>query len=274
MIVGFAILLGAQIRTQTANLVEGFPQLLAEVGARLGAPDLYERVLRQARQWIERSGSVENIFGLTFGLFGVVANLVVVAAAGFYLAARPQDYTTGLLKLFPRRGRPKVAVAMREAGRALKLWLVGQLIAMVLVGTLIALGLTVIGVPSALALGFIAGLAEFVPMVGPFVAAIPALLVAMAEGGSTVLWAAALFLAVQQVEGNLITPLVQRRTVDLPPVLALFAVIGVGALFGPLGVILATPLAVVLLVLVKQLYIRDTLHESTRVPGEQGSIKP
>ena len=82
---------------------------------------------------------------------------------------------------------------------------------MLLVGTLTTLGLTIIGVPSSLALGFIAGIAEFIPMVGPFLAAIPALLVGLSEGCTTMLWVAFVFILVQQTEGNLITPLIQRR---------------------------------------------------------------
>lgn len=122
--------------------------------------------------------------------------------------------------------------------------------------------------PSALALGFLAGLSEFVPIVGPVLGAVPALLLALSEGGNTVFWVLGLYLAVQQIESNLIMPLVQRETVDLPPVLTLFAILALGVLFGPLGVLLGTPLTVVIHVAVMQLYVRDTLHEAVRLPGD------
>ena len=140
---------------------------------------------------------------------------------------------------------------------------------MLLVGVVTTLGLYAIGLPSALALGLIAGLAEFVPLVGPVFSAIPALLVALSVGGQTVFWVLGLYIVVQQLEGNLITPVIQRQTVDLPPALTLFALIAIGVLFGPLGVLLSTPLAVVIFVCVKQLYVRETLHEETEIPGEE-----
>jgi predicted PurR-regulated permease PerM len=132
----------------------------------------------------------------------------------------------------------------------------------------VTLGLFAIGMPSALALGFLAGLSEFVPIVGPILSAIPALLLAFSEGGNMVFWVAGLYLLIQQLEGNVIMPLVQRKTVDLPPVVALFALVALGILFGPLGVLLGTPLTVVLYVAVNQLYVRDTLGEDAEIPGE------
>ena len=123
-------------------------------------------------------------------------------------------------------------------------------------------------VPAALALALLAGLAQFVPLIGPIVAAIPALLIALAEGWQIALWTLLLYVAIQQVESNLITPLVQRQAVALPPAITLFAVVAFGVLFGPLGILFATPLAVVAFVAVKELWVRDTLGEPTEVPGE------
>ena len=139
---------------------------------------------------------------------------------------------------------------------------------MVLVGLLTGIGLAIIGVPSAIGLGLIAGLFEFVPVFGPILAAVPALLMALSEGGTTALWTLLLFIVIQQLEGNVIQPLIQRRAVDLPPVLLLFSILVFGILFGALGVILAAPLAVLAFVFVKELYMRGVLGEETDVPGE------
>jgi predicted PurR-regulated permease PerM len=152
--------------------------------------------------------------------------------------------------------------------RAASRWLLGQLLAMMFVFVLTGLGLRAIGVRAALALALLAGLAEFVPIIGPVVSAIPALLIALAEGWQTALWTLLLYLAIQQVESNLITPLVQHRVVSLPPAVALFALVAFGLLFGSLGVLFATPLAVVIFVGVKKLWVRETLGEPTELPGE------
>jgi predicted PurR-regulated permease PerM len=140
---------------------------------------------------------------------------------------------------------------------------------MVVVGALIGIGLWILGMPSALALGLLAGMLEFIPFAGPILAAIPAILLALAVSPEMALWVALLYTAVQQFEGNVLTPLVQQYAVDLPGVVLLFSLIGFGTLFGTLGVILAAPLAVVTMVLVKRLYVIETLHTETPLPGEK-----
>ena len=134
---------------------------------------------------------------------------------------------------------------------------------------LTGLGLAWVGLPSALALGLLAGLLAFVPLVGPIVSAIPALLLALADGAATVGWTLAVFVGVQQIEGNVVMPFVQRRMVDLPPALLLFAIVAAGTLLGPLGALLAAPLTVVVFVLVKRLYVREALDTPTPLPGEE-----
>jgi len=271
LIAAFTILLGAQIAGQAVALSHELPRQLSALGDWLGISGLPERVSRQAEDFAARSNLVQNVAGYTTGLAGVLANAVLVIVAGVYLAARPRFYRDGCLLLFPQRVRDNVGTAADNAGRALQLWLVGQLISMVLVAVMTTAGLYLIGMPSALALGLLAGLAEFVPVAGPILSVIPAVLVAFSQDWSTVLWVLALYLVVQQVESNVILPFVQRRTVDLPPALTLFALVAFGVLFGPLGILLATPLTVVCYVAVKQLYLRDTLEEDTSVPGEDDS---
>jgi predicted PurR-regulated permease PerM len=117
------------------------------------------------------------------------------------------------------------------------------------------LGAFLIGLPSWAALGIIAGLLEFVPYVGPVATGIPATLLALPKGLETVLWTLLMIVAVQQLEGLIITPLVQRQAVSLPPALTLFALIGMGILFGVAGVLLATPLTILLYVGMRDIYI-------------------
>ena len=191
------------------------------------------------------------------------------AARAIYLAADPGLYQAGLLKLVPGPRRDLARVALGETARALRLWLLGQLVSMSVIGVLTGLGLAWVGLPSALALGLLAGLLAFVPLVGPIVSAIPALLLALADGAATVGWTLAVFVGVQQIEGNVVMPFVQRRMVDLPPALLLFAIVAAGTLLGPLGALLAAPLTVVVFVLVKRLYVREALDTPTPLPGEE-----
>ncbi len=171
-----------------------------------------------------------------------IADVLVVIVAGIFLAAQPRFYRTGAMKLVPASKRALVAEAMDESEQALRLWLKGQLIAMIVVGLLTGTGLWLIGMPSALVLGLLAGLLEFIPFAGPIIAAVPAILLALAAGPDMALWVLLLYFVVQQFEGNVLTPLVQQYAVDLPGVVLLFSLIGFGTLFGTLGVVLAAPL--------------------------------
>jgi predicted PurR-regulated permease PerM len=158
-------------------------------------------------------------------------------------------------------------MALDTAGQALRLWMLGQLATMIMVGVAIGVGLWAIGLPSALALGLIAAILEFIPFFGPIMSALPALLLAFSNNVSTVLWVLALIVVVQQAENNLIVPLIQRRTVELPPALGITSVVAFGLLFGWLGLFFGTPLTVVILVLVKYLYVRGVENEDVSVAG-------
>jgi predicted PurR-regulated permease PerM len=267
VIAAFVLTLGAQIYAQGAGLVERLPDLLDKVAARLQLPSIPE-LLRDAMPNILGGEVAGRVASYTSRAVDVVALSVLVVVAGVYLAADPCLYRRGLLLVMPPRWRKEGARLLDNIGHALERWLIGQMLAMLLVGVLTGLGLWLIGVPGSMALGFLVGMADFVPLVGPMVAALPAVLVALAEGGTMVFWVIALYVLVQQIEGNLIMPLVQRRAVRLPPALSLFSILVFGVLFGPIGVLLAVPLAVVAYVTVRQLYLRRYLGEEVSVPGE------
>lgn len=260
---------GREVEKQVAVLSDTLPSAFRELRERVRDTPLGARFLDEVEQLGgQASRAVEMAPQIVMGTFGALTNLLLVVVAGVMLALEPQRYRDGLAALFPSGARDRIRLALNDSGKALRLWLLGQLLAMTVIGVLTGVGLWLAGVPSPLALGLLAGLSQFVPVVGPLVSAIPGLLLAAATGFDTLLWTAAIYFGVQQFESNLVTPMVQHRMVAIPMAMTLFAVIGFGMLLGPLGILFATPIAVVLFVLVKALYLRDWLGEGTEVPGE------
>jgi predicted PurR-regulated permease PerM len=151
-----------------------------------------------------------------------------------------------------------------EIGHVLRRWIVGQSLLALCVGLLVGIGLLLLGAPFAVALALLAGLMEFIPYIGPFVAAVPAILVGFAESPQLALWIALLFLAVQSIESYVLAPLVQHRAVYLPPAVILFAQVLMGVIVGGLGVAVATPLAAAAMVAISMLYVEDVLGERSR----------
>ena len=259
---------GSALVGQVEVLREALPAAWSSFEARIGDIGLGEQLRHLVDSVRSQSGpSALGRFILSLG--SGLADVLVVLVAGIFLAAQPRFYAGGAIKLVPAGKRQLVGEAMEESETALRLWLKGQLIAMVTVGVLVGLGLWMLGMPSALALGLLAGLLEFIPFAGPILAALPAVLLSLAVGPDMALWVLALYFAVQQFEGYVLTPLVQQYAVDLPGVVLIFSLIGFGSLFGTLGLILAAPLTVVSYVLVKRLYVIEALHTATPIPGEK-----
>jgi predicted PurR-regulated permease PerM len=219
-------------------------------------------------------GAASRAFSLVFGALGVITNFVLVLISAIYLALQPRVYAHGLTLLFPKDEAARLSEALNASGTALRNYLLGQLLTMAAVGIMVWIGLSIVGVPSAAALGLIIGIANFIPLIGPFIGAVPGLLLAFPQSPELGLGAAVVYLVAQQLEGNVLTPLVQRWAVSIPPALLLFALAALGTLFGPLGLILAAPLAVVIFTLVTLLWTRDALGHDVPVPGEENQRAP
>lgn len=218
-------------------------------------------------------GLLGNITGFFTTTVGVIAGLLFVFVIGIYLSAEPKVYLGGFLRLFSSRRRGRVREIMVFIGRALRWWLIGRAIAMATVGFLTVLLLWLIGLHLAPVLGLIAGLLTFIPFIGPILAAIPAILVALTEGPYMVLFVVLIYVLLQQLENHVLTPLIQERAVFLPPAVLLIAQLLIGVLFGYMGVLFASPLAIVFVILVQTLYVEDTLGESVKILGAHDSLK-
>jgi predicted PurR-regulated permease PerM len=198
----------------------------------------------------------------SMGLRFIEAAVVLVITA-IYLAAQPQLYRRGIAAMFAPASRPRVREVVALVETTLRRWLLGQLILMLIVGVLTFAALFLIGLPNPIALALIAGIAEIVPYVGPFISAVPALLVALTMGVEPVLWTAVGYLLIHLIEGYVAAPLLERHFITIPPALVLIGIVAVDLIFGTVGIVLAAPLTVVVYMLVKMTYVDDPLELHT-----------
>lgn len=214
--------------------------------------------------------SVGGFFSTTAGM---IANFFIAILLAIYLAAEPRTYTRGFVKLFPKGKRTRVLQVLSEIGETLRWWLIGKSGSMLVIGVMTWIGLSIIGVPLALTLGLIAGLLSFIPNFGPILSAIPAILLAFIESPISAVYVIGLYIGVQLIESNLVTPWIERQTVELPPALTITVQLMLGVLIGGLGLVLATPILAVVMVLVQMLYIEDVLNDRDTEAAEKGKEK-
>lgn len=263
LVVAVLWVFGAQISSQLAEVSNRLPQAIEGIvsGSSLGD-------MKDLLQGSTLGSLIASMIAWGTTIAGVVTSFVLVVTAGVYMAVDPLRYRAGFLALVPRDSTALAEQALDESGLALRNWFVGQLLAMVLVGLLSMAGLWALGIPGFLALGLIAGLLEFVPIIGPIAGAIPAILMASMEGWTAVASVIALFVAIQQIENNLIMPLLTGRVTQMPAAIAIFGTLAMGVLFGPLGLLFGYPLAVLANVLIRQLYVREIVGKDAELPSE------
>lgn len=261
-------LIGTQVAAQEQALADILPRAAAMADARLAGLGIGHPIGQAAGQAHQSSLIGSNVTHFLSTASLGLASFLIVFFGGIFIAAQPRLYGIGFLKLLPEQRRSVAAEAMTESGRALRLWLKGQLWAMILIFLMTWVGLLLIGVPSALVLGLISGVLEFIPYAGAITSAIPAILVGLAQGPQQALWVLGLYVIVHHVEAYVIQPVIQQFAVEIPAVITLFCLLAFGLLFGFIGVLLAAPLAVVSYVLVKRLYVIETLDTPTPIPGE------
>ncbi|MBA2321253.1 MAG: AI-2E family transporter [Deltaproteobacteria bacterium] len=205
--------------------------------------------------------TISQATGALSAVIGVFGSFVVFLVVGLFVAVEPGLYRDGAVRLVPMQHRARAREVLGRVATTLRYWLLGNLVSMTFVGVGIGIGLLALGMPLVLTLALLAALLTLVPNFGPILAAIPAVLLGWTASTNTGLSVAGLYLAIQMVESNVVTPLVQKRTVSLPPALTILAQVGMGMIGGGLGIIVAAPLTAVALVLVRSLYVEDILGD-------------
>lgn len=266
---GAFTLFGTQLSQEFDTIRDSIPPALNQVQdllERAGLGDTARNLLDQGSGDVSKLLSQAGGYALTLG--NSLANFVLVFVGAIFIASDPAVYRRGLLLLMPRRAEDTAAKALDDASRGLRGWMIGQAVSSLVVAAFTWGGLALLGVPASGGLGLIAGLLDVIPMIGPVIAGVPAVLLAFTVSPATALWTIGLFLLIQQIQGNFLQPMIQKQAVDVPPAVLLFAVVAAGLLFGFLGVLLAAPLTVVVFVLVQRVYVRTLLGKDIKVAGQ------
>lgn len=259
---------GAELVAQWRALDDRLGSTLGALAKQLGVDSL-EEVLTGAKAGSGLASMLPRFLSWGASLGQAVLGFGLVLVGGIYLALDPPTYRAGLLKLVPKDYQANAVATLDDIAEALHRWLGGVLTAMVLVGLMTGFGLWIGGVQSPLALGLLAGLANAVPYIGSLAAAAVTIAIAAGQGWEAMVAAVVVMTIVQQVESNVITPLVVGRAVSIPPATGMFAIVAMSMLFGPLGVLFGFPLAIVIDIAVRRLYIRDALDKPVEILGDK-----
>jgi predicted PurR-regulated permease PerM len=217
----------------------------------------------------EQIGGVgRHLFGFFSSTLAVLGGLILILFVAIFVSIDASTYHAGLMHLFPHRLRPRVGEVLSATATMLRRWLLTQSIAMLVVGVLTAVVLLLLKVKAALALGVIAGFLEFVPIAGPIIAAVPGIAMAFLDGPEKAIYVTLAYVGIQQVEANLLTPLLMKRGLEIPPVLTITAQGVMSLVFGFIGLLVAVPMLAATIVPIKMLYVQDVVGDDVKLPGD------
>ena len=261
-----------------ATFVSSLPSYL-DAFSRVGAFDEYANILGIAapssfssndimdtvRSALNLGGTFANAFSAVSNVFGGVLSFILIIVLSFYFAVIETGVTDFLRIITPRRYESYVLDLWKRSQHKIGLWMQGQLLLAVIMGVLIYLGLTILGVKHSLFLAVVTAVFEIIPVFGPTLASVPAIIIGFADGGLTLgLLIVALYIIAQQFENHLIYPLVVTRVVGVPPLLVILALIVGAKLAGFLGILLSVPAAGAL-----QEFIKDVESKRTFASAEE-----
>ncbi len=254
--------LGAQISDQFSELAQTLPESFHQLREELQKYVWGQWMIDKTMNAPNGRSIVSHLTDLVDSVLGALTAIVVIGFIGLYGAIEPGTYRIGILHLLPKPQRERGAEVLDGLSTSLRNWLVARIVSMVILGVLTSLGLWALNVPMFLALGFLAFFLVVIPNLGPFLAAVPTILVAWTEGGLDLAWqTTALYVGIHSMESYVLLPFLQKKTVYLPPILSVIAVIFFASVGGILGAIVAAPLLVFFMVLVKMLYVEDILED-------------
>ena len=227
---------------------------------------------------LQVSQGISSVEHLLFGFVGstveIVVYLLLILFLSLYIASDPGVYHRGLVHLVPHKSRARAELVFARIGIVLRQWLLSQLVAMVTLGAAWAIALSALHVKAAIALAVIAGLLEFVPTIGPVMAVVPALSMALLDSPTKALSVLGVYVVIQALESNLLIPMLMQGRLELPPALTITAQALMTLAFGFIGLMVAVPVTAAILVPVKLLYVEDVVGDDVERHKRQTPSDP
>ena len=257
--IGFAIApsVNAQVDQLSTSLPQALNSLIGDISQSPAGHVLVRRFTTGGSPGASFTGPLISTVGT---LFETIGYIVFVIFMGIYLAATPGLYARGLVRLMPPARRQRGKEILDALGHTLKYFLLGRLFSMCVIAACSIVGLWLLGVPAAIALGLISGVLSFVPYAGSIASGVAPFLLAYMQDPVKGIYVIVLYIGIHLLDGYVLVPLVQRRMVDLLPALTLTAQVVLAFLWGILGVAVATPLTAALMVLIEMAYVEDVLE--------------
>jgi predicted PurR-regulated permease PerM len=238
------------------------------------APELWER-MQGLEAWVREEtgldlellgpralevvGRLPGLLLQAVGMLELVALAVLLLFGAFFLVAKPNDLPTAFLRAVPRARRDAWRRMFDLLGDRLGGWLIGTVVSMVVIGAVSVVAFMLLGTPYPLLLGVLIGVLEVIPLVGPWVGGLTAVVITLFHDPGLALWVALVVIVIQEVEGNVVHPMVMRGAVAVHPFVTLLALLLFGSIFGLLGAVLALPLVLAIQTVVQVLWVEDTL---------------
>ena len=254
------VIIKAAAQTEASVATPSVPATVTVTPTKAITPQRPSELIRQ-KLAEGMSGASNYLFSFVSSTLAVVAALIMLIFLVIYIGAEPDVYRGWMLAAVPATARPKVREILTEISNVLRKWLVTQMVAMLVIGGVTTIALLILGVKAPFALGFIAGLLEFIPTVGPILSAVPGVLMGFIDSPEKAGVVAIAYYGIQFIENNLLIPYLMRGEMDLPPALTLVAQTLMTLVFGFFGLMVAVPLTAAMLVPLRMIAERENARE-------------
>ncbi|GAB2659316.1 AI-2E family transporter [Flavihumibacter cheonanensis] len=277
VLTGFFLIAGPSVSKQLDEISSTLPKSIDQLKKAIQSHPVGKKLIKElpkdpGKAVTENKDLLTKAASYVGSFLGVLGNMLIVLIAAIFQAASPTNYFNGLVRLFPDNKKKAVSNLIRKVYQTLATWLAAKFASMLVVGLATGIGLALLGVPLAFILALIAAGCTFIPYIGPYLALVPAVLVGLLESQQMALYIVILYFSIQIIESYFITPMIEKKMVELPPALALFWQVLMGILAGAIGLLLASPMLAALLIIIQETYIRKIEHASNRREKEEAAV--